>query len=234
MNWLTIAVIIFLVLCLICGWVRGFVKMAAACLTTIVTIAVVIIGTPYVKDFLQEKTQVYTRIEQAVEGFVEENLDQNLSAADRTQQTSVIQELPLPKALQTILIENNSPEKYQELGTEQFSGYISGFLANVAFSILIYIAMFLIVWIILRILFSLLDGIAQLPLINMANTLAGAVFGFASGILFVWICCMIVTALSATAFGIRALQLIQESAFLSFLYNNNLLLQTITGALRSF
>ena len=91
--------------------------------------------------------------------------------------------------------------------------------------------MFIVISIVLRIGLLILDSITKLPGIHLVNAIGGAVFGLVNALIFIWILCMIVTALASTEFGINTLGMIKESPFLSFIYNNNLLLQLIAALL---
>lgn len=230
-NWLTIAVIVILLLELLIGWKKGLVRMVFSFAISIVTLIIIFVAGPYVEQYVKENTSVYETMEANISVFVQENLQQNVSEMTQTQEESVITQLPLPEFIQDMLIKDNAVEQY---ATDQVSGLsesISHSLTDIVFRVLIYVAMFIVISIVLRIGLLILDSITKLPGIHLANAIGGAIFGLVNALIFIWILCMIVTALGSTEFGMNALRMIKESPFLSFIYNNNLLLQLIAAVL---
>ncbi|CVI69251.1 Colicin V production protein [Clostridiales bacterium CHKCI001] len=225
-NWLTIAVIIILLLELLIGWKKGLVRMVFSFAISIVTFVIILVAGPYVEQYVKENTSIYETMQANISVFVQENLQQNVSEMTQTQEESITQ-LPLPEFIQDMLRKDNTVEQYATNQVNGLSDSISSALTDIAFRVLIYVAMFIIISIVLRIGLLILDSITKLPGIHLANAIGGAIFGLINALIFIWILCMIVTALASTEFGINALGMIKESPFLSFIYNNNLLLQLI-------
>ena len=198
---------------------------------SIVTFIIIWAAGPYVEQYIKENTTVYQTMETGISTFVQENLQQNVDEMTATQKDSVISELPLPEFIQDLLIKENPAGQYVETQVNGLSESISHSLTDIAFRVLIYVAMFLIISIVLRIGLLILDTVTKIPGIHFANAIGGAAFGLLNALIFIWILCMIVTALASTEFGIATLKMIKESPFLSFLYNNNLLLQVIASVL---
>ena len=224
-NWLTIAVIIILLLELLIGWKKGLIRMVFSFAISIVTFVIILVTGPYVEQYIYEK------MEASISVFVQENLQQNISEMTQTQEESVVAQLPLPEFIQNMLTKDNTVEQYTANQVNGLSDSISHGLTDIAFRVLIYVAMFIVISIVLRIGLLILDSITKLPGIHLVNAIGGAVFGLVNALIFIWILCMIVTALASTEFGINTLGMIKESPFLSFIYNNNLLLQLIAALL---
>ena len=92
------------------------------------------------------------------------------------------------------------------LGVEQFGDYVGGYLADTVVKAVgldpvvcsgIYTS--------LHIVAAWLDLIARLPIIKGLNQIAGAVLGGVEGLMFLWIVCLVLTALSGTDFGAAAM-----------------------------
>ncbi len=230
-NWLTIVVIAILLLELLIGWNKGLVRMVFSFAISIITLVIIWIGSPYVEEYVKENTHVYEKIEENVTAFVQTNLQQNVSEITKTQEESIIGELPLPTFIQNILIKNNAADQFVTTQTNGLAASISRSLTDIVFRILIYTAMFVVISLILRIGLLILDIVTKLPGIHLANAVGGAAFGFVNALIFIWILCMIVTVMASTQFGMNTLAMIKESPFLSFIYNNNLLLQFIVAVL---
>ncbi len=230
-NWLTIAVIIILLLELLIGWKKGLIRMVFSFAISIVTFVIILVTGPYVEQYIKENTSIYEKMEASISVFVQENLQQNISEMTQTQEESVVAQLPLPEFIQNMLTKDNTVEQYTANQVNGLSYSISHGLTDIAFRVLIYVAMFIVISIVLRIGLLILDSITKLPGIHLVNAIGGAVFGLVNALIFIWILCMIVTALASTEFGINTLGMIKESPFLSFIYNNNLLLQLIAALL---
>lgn len=72
-NWLLIVVAIIFVLCIVAGYVRGFLKFGISLLSTVLTLVIVIFLSPYVADALAKFTPVDEFIEEkCVEAFMPE------------------------------------------------------------------------------------------------------------------------------------------------------------------
>ena len=73
----------------------------------------------------------------------------------------------------------------------------------------------------------MLDIVSRLPIIRGPNKALGAVMGGIKGIIFVWLFFFIVQLCSASELGKQFLLYINESVFLRFLYENNILMQIL-------
>ena len=71
----------------------------------------------------------------------------------------------------------------------------------------------------------MLDMLSRIPVINGLNKIGGFIFGLFNGAIYLWLACIIVTIFSTTQWGQYIFQQINDSVILSFIYNNNYLLQ---------
>ena len=100
-NWLLIIVAAIFIVCIVVGYVRGFLKLGISLLSTILTLVIVLFLSPYVADALAEYTPVDDYIEsRIVEAFVPEITPEELAKYD----------------LSGTPFENLSPEQLENLG----------------------------------------------------------------------------------------------------------------------
>lgn len=233
-NWLSIGTALFLLVMILHGHYRGFLRIAVSMVALIVTLVIVRMGTPYVTGFLLQNTGIHSAMEGVLmnmagaTGVPEEKVQ--LPAGQRT----LIEELNLPEQMKTALIENNNNEVYRLLGADVFMDYIGKYLTNMALNVVCSIVLFFVVYIGIRLLMSWLDLLARLPILSGMNQIAGAILGGMQGLLVIWALCMIVMACSATDWGTVVVAQIEESPWLLFLYKNNIFNWLITGILNSF
>lgn len=224
MNWLTIGVVVFIILITAIGAKRGFVRTVLSFTSFLLAMLIVSFAREPVAQALETHTEIHSSIEEGISRFVENSLGQNAEASSADSTAELINSLPLPQVLKQSLTENNSKEVYSQLGVSKLSDYIVQWLTELAFQALTYLATFAGAWVLLKILSLVLDQLTHLPVIHQLNSLAGAVFGLLTALIVIWIGALLVTACASTQWGSDALAMIEESALLSFLYNNNALL----------
>lgn len=82
-NWLLIIVATIFLVCIVVGYVRGFLKLGLSLLSTIITLVLVLFLSPYVADGLGKYTPVDDYIEEkVVEAFVPEVSAEALQSVD--------------------------------------------------------------------------------------------------------------------------------------------------------
>lgn len=82
-NWLLIIVATIFIVCIVVGYVRGFLKLGISLLSTVITLVIVLFLSPYVADALAEHTPVDDYIEERiVEAFLPEITPEDLANVD--------------------------------------------------------------------------------------------------------------------------------------------------------
>ena len=61
------------------------------------------------------------------------------------------------------------------------------------------------------------------------NRISGGIIGLAMGVIFVWLGFVIITFLGNTSFASEAFRQIDENAFLTFMYDRNIILNILIG-----
>lgn len=224
-NWLSIAVGVFLIGMMLYGHHKGFIRLAVSATALVVTLLLVNVTMPQLTAFLKNKTQVYSSFEGSMKKAI--GLDGKDETALNTklppEQREFIEGLPLPSQMKEALLENNNSEVYRALGVDQFTNYLSGYLANNLINILGFLILFVVIFAAINILTIWLDLVARLPILSGINKMAGAVLGGVEGLIFLWVLCLFVTAFAGTEGGREVLSQIENSPWLSFLYNHNML-----------
>lgn len=220
---LTVAVIVFIALMIFIGQHRGMIKMIFSLASMLIVLILVQILTPITKDFI-ETTPVYDAISKQVTQYVDEKIvdvSDSISQTGETAQKNTINSLPLPKSVKESLIKNNNADGYIELGVENFSQYVAEYLIDSVLNASTFILLFVVLTLLVQLVVHLLDIISKLPGINMLNKGGGAVIGLIEAVFVLWIACIIITAFSATSWGQQACEAIENSVFLSLIYDNN-------------
>ena len=229
MNWLTIAVIVLIVLSTLAGAKRGLVKTVLSFASFFLSMVIMLFVRQPVSDFVKEQTPIYTTIENEISTFVEEKT-QAIQTSQAQMTDAVIDSLNLPDVLKDALEKSNSKAVYEQKGIQSVSVYITGWLSDLAFQAVCCVISFLIVWILLRIVTILLAGIVRLPVLHQVDCIAGAVGGLFISLIVIWIGGIVVTAFATAQWGSDALSMITQSPLLTFLYNNNVLLNALLKA----
>lgn len=224
MNWLFIIVCALMALGAFIGYKRGLVKMLIPLISLVVTLLFTSLFTPYISGFLVNHTPIYEGIKKeclTVIGVKSEDF------GNRSEQNDKIAGLSLPESLRRELEENNNSAIYDALGVNNFVDYLGGYIAKTIVNILAYIITFVLIYILVRILLRTLNFITELPIIKSVNKLAGLLFGLIQGVLLLWIFQLILTVLSNTDYGRLLMEMTEKSAFLRFMYENNIFLHLI-------
>lgn len=233
-NLLLIGVLIFLALCILNGYRKGFLKTALSMAALVATIVIVAFLNPYVSKFLMENTGLYETLHESTTEFVTEIFETQVDIPinTRTDEVFAIDHLTLPKAIRERLIEDNNSVVYDALGVSEFEEYLSGYLACMILNAISFIGTLIIAGFLVKVVFVMADIIEKVPGIKGMNKLAGMLLGFLQGIVIIWIGCLVVTAFGATEVGQEILRMIQDSVLLGFIYNNNCLLLLVGNILK--
>lgn len=237
MNLLTIIILLVLLVFAINGYMRGFARTLTSLLFFVFSGVLVYYSTPYVNDFLKTQTPVYHFVESKCETLVEnaimDKLDEETqkfaqqSDVPRKDQNKIIKSLPIPKELQTQLLDNNNSYTYANMAVQTFSEYISTYLADMILNMLTYFISFNLVSIALHVVARALRIMTRLPILRGVNRMCGGALGFVKGICIVWLFFLAVAICSNTEIGSQLLSMIKESPILKFLYESNIFLRYI-------
>jgi len=225
MNWLAILVIVVIAGYTLNGRRRGFIKTVFTLFSTIIALLL----TMWISPLINKEVQKNEKIMNFVGNKVEKVIDLSKSHKKTSEQMNFIDKLFLPNTLKDTLKENNNGNVYVAMAVDNFEDYVEETVSRIIINAAVFIIVMILVMIILGIVSHALDIISKLPIINGLNKTAGLFAGFLHGIVVVWIGFIILTMFSSTNIGKTLFLLINESQFLTILYNNNLILKYITN-----
>ncbi len=154
-------------------------------------------------------------------GITVDDLLDLIGEIPRDQQIKAIEESNLPEFMKEMLMENNNSAIYDELGVSNFPRYVAEYISRMAIKIISFLVTFLIAIIFMKALMVAVDILGELPVLGTMNHFCGALVGLFVGILFVWLLFLVITLAYATEIGGICFDLIEQSAFLSILYEWN-------------
>lgn len=238
MNLLEIIVLVVIVLFVVSGFHRGFVRKLAAMLSLAGSIVLVSLLLPYITQFLKERTPVYPYIVEQCQSAVFSRTGQgaapDLRVLPDEMQAQAIQSLPLPEFLQDQLVKYNNSEGYLNLGVSTFQDYVINYVATAVLNAVSFILAVLLVHIALWFAVSLLDRLTHVPGIRLANRLAGGALGLLQGLFMLCLFFLLLSVFETAPQGQAILRMVRESAVLSFLYETNLFLHIAVRAAAVF
>ena len=237
MNWLLIIVVLLLALCVVNGYRKGFLRMMYSMVSWVIMFALVTWATPYINTFLRDNTSIYQTIavycEQQIREKTEKQIEQEVpgEAADETQPAAgqqaegVEQNNGQPADLTKLGVKlpdsvmNNISEKTADLAGEALDA--SGIYAQVSVGMADFILngisffiAFAIGMIVLHFFSEILGIVSRIPIIRGINKYLGTVAG--------------AIALCGTSeVGGALISYIYESPFLTYIYENNLIVALI-------
>lgn len=223
MNWLLIVVLLVLIAYTVRGYRRGMLRVLYSLFSLVVTILFVAWTTPYISRIIKENTQIYQKIEEKCEESIREKTQTQITE-ETEQDADILEEygIKLPEALENML-----SDKIQE-GSDDFlesSGAYTAMaehLAQLAVDGIAFFTALIICAILLHILGGLIDVVSMIPVLKGINRILGLAAGLLQGLIMVWLFLYLVTVIQAFPVGQELLALVQESTFLTRLYQNNL------------
>lgn len=219
MNPTLIGVIIILLVFAAIGLKRGILKMLLPLVFAVAAVIVMVFLTPEITGYISDVTDwdenIYTATE---EYFEEEGL---LPDEDSFKETNLI-----PKLLRENIDE--AAGDYLQLGYDSYNEYIIGKVADTIFSAVIMVGIFLAMLIIFVIIRIIVNAAGKMPVIRCVNRFAGMLVGLMLGLMTISFLCIVLMVFNNTEWAMAINKDISESAILTFMYNHNLLLLTIT------
>ena len=122
--------------------------------------------------------------------------------------------------------------KDNPLGVDQFAEYVSMYLADMLINAIASILLFIAVFVLIHMVVRWLDLIARLPILYGLNHIAGALLGFAQGLVLLWVAGFVLSLFSATPVGKMLEEQVYASTWLTFLYRYNLINLILGGIVR--
>lgn len=225
MEWLQWAVLAAFILFGLHGYRKGFVKIAYSLAAIILSIVLVSVLTPYVKDILLEKTQLYTKLTEKCTVRIEEKYAQETTEepADQDELLKTVG-IKLPSALTTtvkcMLQDEETSSNLYRMAGQQVAMWI---LCAISFVLTL-----ILVAIIIEIIGGFLDIVTKLPLIHGFNRVMGIAAGLVQGLLVLWLAAVVLTIFCTSETIQPVMEAIYANKYLAYLYENNGILYFIS------
>lgn len=228
MNWVLIIVLLILVVCVIHGYSRGFLRIAYSLIAWIVAMVFVSWVTPYVSQFLLENTGIYENVEARCEEWVRQSAAEQI-ASESTEGKNELSGLglQLPEAVLDGILEKTSVAADEFLEDAGVYTKLAGELANFVIQGIAFVGALILSGILLGIIQTVLGIVSRIPILKGVNRVLGTFAGALQALLIIWVAFYVVALCSAGETGRAIVAYIYESPFLIYLYENNLVLTII-------
>ncbi|MBQ9198685.1 MAG: CvpA family protein [Lachnospiraceae bacterium] len=227
MNILTINVIIIIAVCAVIGAARGFVKAALGVLFSVIALIAAYLLVPLVGAFIINNTGVDEYIEAKVKDRIEKEIVELPVNPNKNEQIDIIKRLGFTESFTDSLLENNNEDAKKLIGAVDFYDYISKYIARRTVNLIAYVITFACLSILFAVINIIMKLAVKLPVLKGLNRLGGAIFGGVLGLIIVWVLFIFVAYMPEKDICVKAMEQIEESGFLSFIYDNNLLVNMI-------
>lgn len=206
------------------GHKKGFLRSALTTFSFVITIAVATALAVPVSNML-ENSSFGSRISENVSESINEKFSEYTDGTflDEDEQDSFLESLALPSIVQDSIKETNTSEDYAQMGVTSFKEYTAQKVTDVIINAAAYIIVMVIAAVVLKIILRFAGFVNKIPVIGGINRFLGALLGIFEGLLALWAIGLLIIAFSNTAFGMKAVSIIQSNAFLNAVFDNNLL-----------
>ncbi len=232
MNWLLIAILLILVGNLIWGWKKGFISVAISLVSWVVVLVACYIATPIVSGVILEATPLAEIIQETVSEELNEVVDKAIEGAAGALNQEAIAEIEaqIPEQIKASILgeHENIADLITSAGDIQID---TTALAETASYLIALVIVMIVTRIALVVVEKALNLVAKLPLIGEANALLGIGAGIAKGVIWCWVVMTVIALLAYTGTNTELLTLVNESEILIWLYENNLIMNVLSGVL---
>lgn len=247
MNWVLIAVLLVLIISAAVGYSKGMLRIAYSMVAWIMVLVFVSWATPHINLYLLENTLIYERIESHCEESIrlsaneqvrlekddepaeQLELEKGDEPAEQLEEDEELENLVIsvPDTVVEGILEKTSGvagELLEESGA--YSAVAEG-LANFVIEGISFMTALVAAWILVHIISQLLGIVSHIPIIKGTNRFLGLFVGAIYGLLLVWLVFYGVALASTGETGQIIVSYIYDNPFLTFLYENNLVLTLI-------
>ena len=223
-NYVLIGVLLVLMLAAIEGYKKGFLRVVVSFVGVVAVLFLVIKISPAVNSFIINNTEVYEKVRSKI---VSVYIDEKVQNATKEQESDTIKSYRFPEVLTDELVINNTQDMYDALSVSIFSEYIAGFLSKMVIKIGTFVGLFILFNLILWIISIAAKILDKIPVLKTFNKLLGMIAGLVLGLVAVWTFFLISIVFLGNSIATTILSQINGSSLLSFLFNNNVLLDIL-------
>lgn len=238
MNWVLIVVLLVLVISAMVGYSKGVLRIAYSMVAWILVLAFVSWATPHINLYLLENTLIYEKIETHCEETIRLSANEQIAQAGQEKSDELTEQLREDEEIKNLGI--SIPDSVLEgilgktsgaAGTllEESGVYtaVAEGLADFVLEGISFITAMVAAWLLVHIISQLLGIVSHIPVIRGVNRTLGLFAGALYGLLLVWLMFYVVALSSTGETGQIIVSYIYDNSFLSFLYENNLVLTLV-------
>lgn len=230
MNWLLIVVLCVLALCAAFGYYKGFLRIVYSLVSWVIILMVVSWGAPQIEHYLTENTSLHERLETYCEEYIRESANAQLESELSEGQGELADlGVNIPEAMLEGILEQTSGTANELLVQSGVYERLAAELAGLVMQGLSFVIALITAWILVHIISQLLGIVSHIPILKGINRMLGLFAGGIYGFLLVWIAFYIIALCSTSETGAVLTSYIYDNAFLTFLYENNLILTLMLG-----
>lgn len=238
MNWILIIVLAVLALSAFVGYHKGMLRIIYSLVSWIVVLAFVSWATPQINLYLLENTVIYDRIEEYCEGTIRESSSEQVEMTQQEAEEALVEELgsddllanlgvSVPDSVMDGILEKTADATEMFLDESGIYAAVAEGLATFILEGIAFLVALVLAWLVVHIISQLLGIVSKIPVIKGLNRTLGFFVGVIYGFLIVWLGFYIIALGSASEMGQVVVSYIYENPFLTFLYENNLVLTMI-------
>lgn len=239
MNWILLLVLLTLVLSVIHGYWKGFLRIVYSLVSWILVLVFVSWATPYIHQFLLERTEIYERVEAHCEETMRESAGEQTQeiirqTGERLGDGLGIQDtgladlgMRLPDSVVNGIMEKTAGAADEFLETNGVYTMAAQGMADFIVKGISFLLALIMAGILVHLIERVLGIVSHIPILKGVNRFLGLFAGGLHGLLLVWLAFYVIALCSAGEAGKVFTSYIYESPFLTFLYENNLVLTII-------
>lgn len=238
MNWVLIIVLSILAASAIFGYYKGVLRIAYSLVAWVIVLAFVAWATPHINLYLLENTSIYEKVEAHCEEVVRRSANKQVETAQSENEEESTERLEIETQLAELGM--SVPDSVIEGILEKTTGATEAILeesgvytklaegmANFVVEGISFLIALVSAWILVHLISQLIGIASHIPIIKGVNRFLGLFAGAIYGLLLVWLGFYITVLASTGEMGKVIVSYIYESPFLTFLYENNLVLTLI-------
>ena len=176
----------------------------------------------------KDDTEVLSEIPETGKEATDEKKQSVEDDISENEKDTFIDDLNLPDIMKSDLIEKNASEMYQALLATVFRDYISVYITKLIINAGSFVGVYIILSVILWLIVKSSDIISKIPVIKGFNKLLGGITGAAEALIIVWVFFFVIIMFLGDEIGGKLLKDVQASAFLTYLFNKNILFRFIS------
>ena len=115
MNWLLVGVLFTLAFCTIKGYQKGFIRVAFSLVSFFLVIAFVTWAEPYISDYLENNTGIYTAIQEKCEEQLKKSVENGANAEEKEQASQDVENTGEDTGADPNAEEGNEPKSSLEM-----------------------------------------------------------------------------------------------------------------------